>query len=446
MIERNVASTQSVEMVWPRNEKLSPLELGNLVAAVGNSESKAAFFAAMHPNHIYTLSDSMRLFKEMQGENPGWQTRGTVSFDYLRTSFSTFGLVSYEVLDEHLKEYGYKKTNFGKDVGDAVAGYLMDYSYRHPQIALTKLFGVSRSNEPFEKGTEATDTTKKRSPYTRINLFWELLTGSLPLRTVDLEKRLGIIHTGGPLSRHLQDLKNMGVIEYESSGTGKPYAEFHLSPDHHVVEDIPIYSTMRNLSVKLYELFLQEPDRVWAYDTLADEYIKLTPERPKNKKYLKTNMSSVLSFFRKNGIIVQENLTGETQSIININEEQRNTLLELMTILDGIQNVDKDFLAEGRKLAQEYTSDKTKIASLLAKAKENSSFANHSPTEDTSRMIKSCLYSNQSCTIPDIQNYLSQQDKNLTIEGIRKILLMLQRSGEVTSLPGHGAYKYWNVV
>ncbi len=126
------------------SEKLTDNEIGNLLAALGNSEAKAMTLLLMQPAVIYRRYDIHRVFMHAQGETPGWKTSKILQFQYCGDSFSPIGLVTRETLDENANVYAYQITDFGQEVGKPLAALLLDFSKRH-DISLYGIFGSTHS-------------------------------------------------------------------------------------------------------------------------------------------------------------------------------------------------------------------------------------------------------------------------------------------------------------
>src|SRR5688572_6996511 len=90
--------TKSIDPAPETNniEALSEKEALDIIAAVGNFESKALLLAAMKPDVVYSPGDIGRLFREIQGEPPIWAGR-TTSKEYCSDSFVPIGLVAREI-------------------------------------------------------------------------------------------------------------------------------------------------------------------------------------------------------------------------------------------------------------------------------------------------------------------------------------------------------------
>jgi hypothetical protein len=79
----------------------------------------------MQPGHVYSCSDLRRLMHERQGQPLIWRLSPSLAFEYCAHSLAPIGLVTQEVLDPaDLSTYGYIKTPYGQEKGEALAGHL----------------------------------------------------------------------------------------------------------------------------------------------------------------------------------------------------------------------------------------------------------------------------------------------------------------------------------
>lgn len=130
----------------PKREHLSDEELGNLLAAFGNSEAKAITLGLMKPEVIYSLSDLYKEVLHSQGDKPGWKTSWGIPFQYCKDSLEPIGLVAREVTtDGGLQRVGYVKTEKGEQLGEELAGYLLSFSLRHQDYSLIDILGSTTS-------------------------------------------------------------------------------------------------------------------------------------------------------------------------------------------------------------------------------------------------------------------------------------------------------------
>src|SRR3989344_6016792 len=205
------------------SEKLSDEEMGNLLASIGNSEAKALTLLVLADGCILPDKAIQTKLSKLQGPSPAWRPVSK----YCETTLAPIGLVAKEYIEPEGNLWGYQITDYGKRIGIPLAGLLLDFSSKY-NPALYDLFGRTQSVSKEESRDASTGAIKfkKRSPMTRLSLFWELLTAELPVRQLDLASQ--VAHPS-MMGHHLMDLGRNGVIQYESMESSKPIAYFRLS-------------------------------------------------------------------------------------------------------------------------------------------------------------------------------------------------------------------------
>ena len=129
----------------PRKERLSDEELGNMLASFGNSEAKALLVIEMILGVIYDRTTVRALMIGAQGENPTWRLGSVTAIEWCERSLDPIGVVAQEITDAASNTYGYMKTAYGDTQCVPLAGSLLDFSKRHPEISLYQLLGSTVS-------------------------------------------------------------------------------------------------------------------------------------------------------------------------------------------------------------------------------------------------------------------------------------------------------------
>ncbi len=377
-------------------ERLSDEQLGNLISSVGNHEAKAITLLLMQPDVIYTQRDLFRIIINAQGERPGWRMHSSVPFEYCQNSLSPIGLVAKEVLErEGLTTYGYLITEYGIKVGVPLAGYMLDFSQKYPDFSLIDIFGATQSSSQTKELPDQGIEFKKRAPITRLKIFWELLTSSLPIREVYLAKSLGEKNET-IIKDHLEALGGKGVISYEATEHGSPFAFYQLNPDHPPEQPLA-YRDQPSLTERVYRVLQEDPVREWAWESLT-RYLGYTN--------LPRTISSILSHLEKTGYAKRGKFSEEYRSEVNLTGEQRAMLAELMAILDRFQTQDPQVLQNGKKLAFSLTP--SDVAALMGKAKEHSNNASAQPQEETALELLTIVSENPGLTSSKITDCYAQ--------------------------------------
>ncbi|MBI1919378.1 winged helix-turn-helix transcriptional regulator [Candidatus Microgenomates bacterium] len=390
-----------------QQERLSDKQMGGLLSAVGTNEAKAILLILMRPNTTYTAWALHQLIMRGQGQHPGWEINHSVPYQYCEESFVNNDLVGKKVeIRRNLPVTDYIKTPYGENEGAILAGLLANYSSTHPDVSLHQLFASLKSGSKREHPQD-----RKRALATRLKIFWELTTASLPLRQWDLAD--AIHEDPGIVERHLQQLRRMGVIEYETVNTGEPVTYYKLSPNH--PPDQPSsYKAQPSLTQFVYQTLIGSPDREWSLTELAQLYLQQTTRVNRQhsskevyEKNLKYKIDYICSSLMQNGYAERGKFSVNDRSAINLSPKQRQNLVDLVTLLDAFQRQDPEILAEGRTLVQYFRDHPREIAELMAKARKNSPEANQQPLEETAKSINEILTEHPGLTIRELQELIN---------------------------------------
>lgn len=420
---------RSIHGIKEQKERLSDGELGNLLAAIGNHEAKAITLLIMRPGEIYTRWELFKEFLRAQGEVKGWQLTRDVPFGYCEESLSPIGLVAKEALNPDLSTYGYSKTEYGKETGDPIAGLLLDFSLRHPDISLIDLFGHTVSSKG-ELTISPGLQFKRRAPIARLSIFRALLQAPhLPITETGLLKMIP-----GPnffknaaltshLAAYLRPLSEKGILSFRTidKNPRSLYRLAALVPE----EDPPPYRDPKGYPLRLTRLvwhtIRDNPEKLWSRGEILRHLTEQNTDLARHqRKGLASAISVILVQLHKDRYLDNLRLP---QSQITINDTQRGILSELVTLLDKVQNRDKETLETGRKLADRIRVSPGIIATLLRKAKEHSPYAQGQSASETAKNIKIILGKHPNITVKEITKYLNEDfARNLRITTINDIL------------------------
>lgn len=428
-------------------EKISDLELGNLLAAVGNHEVKALTLLAMKEGEIYSRDRLHQRLLEIQGLRPGWSIGKTTPFDYCRYSLSPIGLVAQEVVDQWQNIYGYTKTRYGEDLGIPFAGLMLRLSEKYLSYSLYQVFANTMSKYP-NKDKHNEDKTeqqnKKRAPITRLKIFQQLLQyPSGPIREVDLAKLIG--EDVSMVRRHLDNLSRNGIITFISTRVDTEYTRYILNPDHH--SEPPSSKGYHGIRVPLtqfvYLTVTEQSGKAFTVNMLVDKYINEHGIEGDRKSIRKT-ISNILGRLRNQGYIKWEGVLHEgNQSQIYLSDTQRTFLRDIVSTMVQFQVRDEAFLANARQYAQELLLHPERVARLFEKAKEASSNANQKASQETASLILSLIRNNPRCTSKDLQTMLLQTfRKKISKIRINNLLGLLLESDQVAIVEKKGAKYY----
>lgn len=405
---------QSTTSEVHKKESLSDEELGNLLAAFGNSEAKAITLIAMEEGVIYDDDGLMHAINRKQGKGLlGWRIRERTVFSYCSYSFEDIGLVAKAVSDTIRGTWGYIKTDYGKDYGDVLAGLLLDFSLKHPKISLYEIFGPTTApggkSKKIEASTGTADFTN-RSPLRRLQIIWELATNNKPLK----DTRLGEV-TGIPVSTladHLGALKDSGLVHFDHA-TNEAFARYQLAESAPMEPPRPEYG-QPTATKFLYELLRDNPNKAWSLGDLNNAYVaKRKIEDPefgqKSIRGVAHNIVGNLSYLEDKGYIYRSGFRSEEQSSAWVDEGQRLVLIELLTLIYQFQMRDAEVWQKGRDFTAGFKPEE--INRLMAKAREHSRGANALPRSLTSQHLLEFLENNPESTAEKATEYIEVHQK-----------------------------------
>ncbi len=418
----------------PHRERLSDEQLGNLISAVGNHEAKALTLLLMEHDRVYSEQELFNRFINMQGGRVGWRPNKRLPFDYCRLSLSPIGLVAKEELEPDLHTYGYGITEYGERIGIPLAGLLLDFSEKHPEISLLRVFGSTNSSSQSKnvQTPEGEIEYKNRAPILRLKIFWELVTRNLPIRTTDLVNAMGG-KDKALIGRHLAKLADSGIISYESSKSDQPFSFYTLSSKR-PTEEPKQYVYDLSLTKQVYNFFLnQDPPKQVTLEEITDSLMQTNPQMDKlNKKGLRSYISNICSYLTKRHYLERGKFKYDLHSEITLAEQQKSTLLEFVTLIGRFQKQDSEILKEGQRKAMEIINNPQRASDLLKKAKEASPNANRLSIGERSNDVLSFIQDHPGSTNTDLFNTQNRKPK-LSKSNLQKITRFLEQSNRVTA-------------
>lgn len=407
-------------------ERISDEEIGDLISAIGNSEAKAITLGLMQPSTLYSMQDANLMVSAAQGQFKGWKQGTSTPFDYMSHAFAPVGLVAQEVtISNDLETVCFVKTPKGENYGDVLAGLLLDFSLRHPETSLGDLFGSMSSKYARD---DATNTDQRnRAPILRFKIFWELVSQPGLMTETSLTEQLQKPHS--IIGPHLSDLAEKGVIVYTSQDISKPFTIYSLDPSHPDA-DPTIFQRKKSSTQVVYDALRANPEKKWTTAELVDYCLSVEdPDGKLNKKSYATRVRGILGHLVKGGYVDTENSTNERSSV-NLSDDQRVLLTELVTMIDSFQNLDTITLQYGRNRLTEILSDSRTVAAFMAKSKEHSPYARRNSVDLTLNDLRQIIINNPGYSTNQIREELAKiQGKKRSRGNINNLLLKLVDQG-----------------
>ncbi len=407
-------------------EPLGDAELGDLLAAIGNSEAKSLLLIGMHPDYTYSAADLHELFVAMQGDEIGWKPSPEMPFKYCMHSMEPIGMVARGVSEEGRGTVGYRKTERGSTIGEALAGHLLAFSERHPETTLNAIWGQANSSKRTPDGGA---TEAQRVPLTRLKVFTELLTSDGPIRAIDIEDP-GVMSRS--LTGTLESLARAGLLTYENRMKPQGYAKYMVeSTDLSSVETLrkapTIFRAVRDLietsAKKGTEL---DPQQVTKLIREKDPALTSTAE-----KNTYTDVTRVLAYLKREGALGLVGGSYHEKSTIEVDDRQYEILAEAANIALSIQRRDQEFIAEGLTLAERFRNDPAAGGELIAKFAADSSRVNEKHRQELRAVMMPLLTREQGATAAEIFEALEVSGKRYHTGTVKGALRSLESSGSL---------------
>lgn len=417
-------------------EQVSDEELSNLISSFGNHEAKAITLLLMQPNVVYAKSDLHKLVNHAQGAKVGWQIDRSSPYGYCKNSLEPIGLVAKELTDDYGNKYGYVKTQYGEEKGEVLAALLLDFSNRHPDLSLLRLFGKTSSSIR-DKSGEAV-----RAPRLRIKLL-KALTEVSPLSTsASVAKRLE--EPFSTASTHLKALSEAGILEYQSVDSTKPYSSYSIvDSTPPPLGEIEASSRYKTLVVQIYQIVSKDPSKKWTIEEVKEQVsaIRDLPSEAANK--LDPTVSLVLMDLVRGGYVKVGIFHKYIMSTISINDDQKIVIDEIADILTRYQDQDPKLLKYGRGLVGKIRNDPNLIAELMKKAKTNSPDANRSDSDYVREAIISIVANNPEIDSRHIRETLEKDyETKKSLKWVQDFVKPLIAGGILTIHIKNGARKF----
>lgn len=411
-----------------KEQELPEGDLFRLLAAIGNNEAKCLTLIAMGNGHIFSEGDLYRTMLNHQGKQTGWRMGWRTPFTYCKDSLSPIGLVTKEAINPDLSVYGYQITEYGKQTGIPLAGLLLKWSLEHPDFSLYKMFASTGSKVQRQEPED-----KKRAPEIRYRLFWELVTNpNSSMRKADLTQ--GLREDPTTIHDHLDSLRNMNVISYESRERREPYSFYKFREDAPPEPPTP-YRRMTTLTIKVYDLLKENPDQEFSAEDLLTVLTQNFPEY-KEKSFVLSAIRHIATCFEHQGYVGRKKYRKSLQSEIILSPEQREVILSLVSFLDRFQRGDPQVLQQGKEFAERIAADPERFSVLMRKAKEVSSFANKVSREETYADMLSIIQQSVGNTGREIQEKLGiAYDRRLNLRTVYLYLRELVQQGKLIAEP-----------
>lgn len=429
MVERPVSTHEAM----PPREPMDDIELGNLLASVGNSETKAITLLVMKPGVIHPRGDLHRRFLSIQEASVGWKMSHQTPFAYCLQSFAPIGLVAQEYIDPIEGLWGYKITEYGEDVGISLAGYLLDFSLHH-DVSLRQLLGSTVSHSPSSLITTSQGEdveSRKRSPLTRVQLLRVLRNSDKKLRHIDIATEMN--EASSVVEKHIHTLAGETIISHDAIEQNKPRTFYQLKAAR-PPDSPPGYRRQPTLTQEIYAIVSTHGHVPLSTEAVVDLLIEGNPKRESlSRGSLRSNTNAILSHLVKGDYLIRQKFSKTVQSEVFLTSVQREVIDEFLTLLDRFKTQTVDVLREGKNKALRMLSNPAYVSALTKKAKETSPNANRISVEESLALVLSTISNHPGITNAELHNMLQTQGVHFGRDRIWELTRFFEKEGRVTT-------------
>lgn len=427
--------------IYPKdreNESLSMFVMGNLLAAVGNDETKAIVSTALQPNVMYDkYAINSRMREVLAGRHSPYAGH-TLFFDYLSKSFSELGIVNPSGDTDE-----YSLSPLGLREGRSLAGHLLHFSETHPNVSLYKLFGSTSSAA---ETTNTGEEYKKRAPFIRYKILSTLATKQLPLRILDIARATH--EDKGNVSSHLKQLRSSGILSYDSVTSNEPIVIYSPTNQEPSSEYFAKQRTPR-LASDAYNAVVTEYRKDGGQRSVyLDDLLPYLPIREGgNMQHGQSTINrryKVLEELVRDGFLKTARFNGFTRSEVSLSEKQQEQIVDIVAILTRFQSQDPTFLQEGVSLGNEILADPQRVYRLMEKARDVSTYANKIDYTSLSTIVLALLSSSEHPT-GDLQASVEQTlGRSISRFHFSSLLGKMTDEGKIVGRM-HKNYRYWHL-
>lgn len=396
-----------------------------ILTSVLNSEAKMTVLGGMiQEPGFYTSGDLDQMIRDKQRNHDGWPISAGVAHSYCSWSFADIGVVVADEQRDDSTTLAYGVTPRGEDTL-SVIGHLQEYSEQRPHISLARL--LSTTSTPINAGKIEYDEEaaqgeddKNRAPKTRLQIIKKILAAEGPMRETDLEEAIGSKYS---LTTHLQNLDAQGIISYRSvrSGDTSPVRYNTIEGALDDIDAIPP-ATDETVFEKRIAFVVSKLEGDIVIGDVYDEIVKLFPHySDRSPGYIKSRISMKLKNLSEIGLLQKGEVSRENLSSITLTDEQRADLQAFVDIIDGFQEGDPEYIAQGEAKAHAYLNDPSRVASQMRKAQKHSVVAQALTKSAWKSKIATILHEAEGpMTAPQIAELVDNKIGNTYIASLMK--------------------------
>lgn len=424
----------------------------NILPVTGNNEVRAILNTLMDPAESYTETELYHLVREAHtgGYTPlhRKEPRQHVELDFVPK-----GLASIEDGDGSVS---YRKTDVGS-LATSLDGHMLRFSEKRNDYTLQSFLGVASAPGATYHQMEVNGTTvahRRTAPFSRYRIMGELLaldpSEDQPVSANAIAKALGEAY---PLvGSHVRTLAEKKIISLRSRKPDKAFARY-TAVDGTSVDTVTNYLSYATLPRTVFELAVEmtRADVDVTSKSVLDQLIAEDPTKEQNlrSRSFRSRISGVLKHLSSSGHLDRVDPWTEAQSMVWLTDEQKGSVEELVQIVDDFRAGDAAFMAEGRRLAQEITSNPERVSRLITKSLSRSPYVGRTPKEALRAAIQNVVATSDdetTFTPRTITRKLSEEGIVRSPESTSAALKAMRDDGVVEPRSKGSAYHYGRVL
>ncbi|MEO8105312.1 MAG: hypothetical protein ABI602_03155 [Candidatus Saccharibacteria bacterium] len=356
-----------------------------LLVGVGNHEAKALTLLYLGQADAALDRHQMGLgFGAWLGPTPPWKPAPGIPFGYCEQSFQPIGqVVQKPARGPRDTAVGYELSESGRTRGLPLAGLLLDWSLRYPDVSLQNVFGPTFS------------LSQTRAPQHRLRVLLDLLTApGGALSTADFA---GSLNSPADAMVYYARLSKLDRASRELERNNLVSAERVIQPFKTDYDTLPGPYPDKRSAAEL---------RAQLARPVGSQSVKYSVESPAAASDRRRQFSA--GHFTKVSLI----------------EDYRPALEDLLNIVLAVESPDSELLDRGRALAKRLSHDDLLKARLIAKAYRFSPAAKrHNPVLTARPPSRLPIGRQESPRLAPIVPALPELfDKSITPQSLKKLL------------------------
>lgn len=361
-----------------QRHEISDREIAGILSAIGTNEERTVLYLSMYPRTVYFGANIYHGFLEVQGQNP-FGCPQSLPYNTLRDNFHPNGFAEAVRVEEG-GAIGFRQLDAG-GIAVATAGFLGDFSERHPDNALGDFWGPRASPK-----RDTSEGEVRESPtYRRLMILRRLRHTRLPITDISLIRMLGVpTSLSATISRHLQGLDGRDIIIHKSIKPEGEYSRYGLRNSSHNLDPIG-HSDDQLLNDRIVELFPALEQGFYTIEQIIEALKDIGYYSQEAALYRR--VSRVLGNLATQGYLTSKNFSFRRRSMIRLTDAQKEQLAELIDGLTALQNRSTDMISQGRLAAAELLSNPKRIRALVEKGRLSSPDYRRTDPEKIERLI-----------------------------------------------------------